>query len=287
MHDIFYFTDVHGCYNLYKAAIDYCMKQDPECIIIFGGDACDRGKDGYKIMKELLDNPQVLYLYGNHEDIFVHAALEIKKDYTGSLDEQSIVNYLYDIQTADEDYGPIRLCLYNGGYYTLHDWMVDGMPDDFVQHIMELPVTLSYENLDFCHAGGNYNAFERGYAAEYDDEWIDKDDLMILIWDRNYLAQGWKEGRTCIFGHTPTPYLAAKYYGKDKSLANAHPCAYFATLDDKWTGRKIDMDTGAIASGKLYVLNCLTMKAQGFRDPSIFGDDFSSTKIEKIECIQF
>lgn len=287
MHDIFYFTDVHGCYNLYKAAIDYCMEQDPECTIIFGGDACDRGKDGYKIMKELLDNPQVLYLKGNHEDIFVHAAISIQLHFKKELNHENVFGYLYHEKIADYGDPAIQLCLYNGGFQTLYDWMMDGMPEEFVKQIVNLPVTFSYENLDFCHAGGNYNTFERGYAAEYNDDWIDKDDLMILIWDRNYLGQGWKEGRTCIFGHTPTPYLAAKYYGKDKSLANAHPCAYVATLDDKWTGRKIDMDTGAIASGKLYVLNCLTMKAQGFRDSSILGDNFSSTKIEKIECIQF
>ena len=287
MHDIFYFTDVHGCYNLYKAAINYCMEQDPECTIIFGGDACDRGKDGYKIMKELLDNPQVVYLTGNHEDMFIHAAWEIQRDYTGPLNEESIFGYLHWIQVSDYGNDPTKLCLYNGGYSTIHDWMMDGMPDDFVRRIAKLPKTFYYENLDFCHAGGRYEEFERICLAEYDDHWIDKDDLMILIWDRNYLGQGWKEGRTCIFGHTPTPYLAAKYYGKDKSLANAHPCAYNATLDDKWTGRKIDMDTGAVASGKLYVLNCLTMKAQGFRDNSIISHEFNNTPVEKIECIQF
>ena len=39
MHDVFYFTDVHGCYDLYRAAMNYCLEQDPECTIIYGGDA--------------------------------------------------------------------------------------------------------------------------------------------------------------------------------------------------------------------------------------------------------
>ena len=50
MHDIFFFTDIHGMYDLYRAIMDFCNEQDPEAMIIFGGDACDRGKDGYKIM---------------------------------------------------------------------------------------------------------------------------------------------------------------------------------------------------------------------------------------------
>ena len=77
MHDVFYFTDVHGQYELYKAAMDYCLIRDPEATIIFGGDAADRGKNGYQIIKELINNPYVIYLKGNHEEIFTNSAREI------------------------------------------------------------------------------------------------------------------------------------------------------------------------------------------------------------------
>ena len=287
MHDIFFFTDIHGCYDLYRAAMNYCLEQDPECTIIYGGDACDRGKDGYKIMKELLAHPQVIYLQGNHEDLFVHAAWFIKRDYSGAIDEDEIWSYLYNCEIKDDGPAEVQLALYNGGYYTLHDWMMDGMPDEFVKQINELPITYTYENIDFCHAGGRYKEFQKVARDEYDGEWIDKDDFMMLVWDRNYLGHGWAPDRTCIFGHTPTPYLAAKYYGQNKSLANAHPCAYYATLNDKQPGRKIDMDTGAVASGKLYVLNILTMKAQGFYDKNIVTNEIHVHDIEKIEVIQF
>ena len=287
MHDIFYFTDVHGCYDLYRAAMNYCNEQDPECMIIYGGDACDRGKNGYKIMKELLANPRVIYLKGNHEDLFVHAAWFILRDYHGKLDDDSIWEYLYNCEV--KDYGPpeVQLHIYNGGYNTLKDWMLDGMPEDFVNHINNLPITFSTDTQDFCHAGGRYKEFQQIARDEYDGQLVDKDDFMIAVWDRNYLGMGWAPDRTCIFGHTPTPYLAAKYYGRDKSVTNAHPCAYIAMLDDRWTGRKIDMDTGAFASGRLYVLNCLTMQAQGFRDTDLGNDEIRKHDIEKIEMIQF
>ena len=54
---IFYFTDIHGARPLFDEIMNYCHEQDDEAMIIFGGDAIDRGKDGYAIMKELLDNP--------------------------------------------------------------------------------------------------------------------------------------------------------------------------------------------------------------------------------------
>ena len=288
MRDIFYFTDVHGCYDLYRAAMDYCLEQDSECIVIFGGDAIDRGPDGYKIMKELLANPQVIYLKGNHEDMFVKAAQFVLNHYHGALDGDSIFDFIYECECGETDYAyDVKLYIYNGGYQTLNDWMLDGMPVDVINRVEELPITFSYEDMDFCHAGGNYKAFQRAYRDEYDGQYVNKDDFMILVWDRNYLGQGWAPDRTCIFGHTPTPYLAAKYYGQDKSLSNVHPCAYNATLDDKWTGRKIDMDTGAVASGKLYVLNILTMQAQGLYDRELERDEKRNHEIEKIEVIQF
>ena len=149
MHDIFYFTDIHGMYDLYRAMMDYCITQDPECMIIYGGDACDRGRNGYKIMQELLDDSHVLYLKGNHEDLFVQAARAIIKDYKGQFEEDQIWDYLFNIETSQYGDKEIQLCLYNGGYWTLHDWMMDGMPSSFIARINALPITFSYENIVF------------------------------------------------------------------------------------------------------------------------------------------
>lgn len=286
MHDIFYFTDVHGMYDLYKAAINYCVKQNPDCTIIFGGDACDRGPYGYQIMKELLDNPRVIYLKGNHEDMFVQAARFICRDYKGVLDEEHIQNYLYMCEIQDYC-TQVQLCLYNGGSATLSSWMLNGMSKDFVNRIDKLPITFTFDNLDFCHAGGRPKEFLEVAMLEDANEFIDKDDMMMLLWDRNYLGHGWITDRTCIFGHTPTPYLAAKYYGNDKNLSAAHPCAYNGMLDERFDGRKIDMDTGTIANGRLYVLNCVSMQAQGFLDCDYKDNKKHGHEIKKIEVIQF
>ena len=287
MHDVFYFTDIHGCYPLFKAAMDFCMKQDPECGIIFGGDACDRGRDGYRIMKELLDNPQVVYLKGNHEDMFVRAAWEIKQNYKDKLTADNAWKFLYDVIYDYRPLTSIHHSLINGGLDTLFDWMMDGMPMYFVDKIQNLPMTFELGHLDFCHAGGDYRVFKRVADAEYNVKDVNKDDATHVLWDRAYLGMGWVPNRTCIFGHTPTPHLAAKYYGRDKSTSRVHPCAYNATLDDKRTGRKIDMDTGAFASGRIYILNCVTMQAYGFKDNDLGINEISEHNVEQFEVIQF
>ena len=261
VHDVFCFTDVHGMYELYHRAIDYCMAQDPECTIVYLGDACDRGQNGYKIMHELLDNPQVIYLMGNHEDIFCNAAREIKRHFDFSNCTKEQVETTFRRCMAFEDkYASICHSLYNGGLPTLIDWITDGMPMDFVERIEKLPLTFSYGNMDFCHAGGVYPAFRRAAEAEFHGDKVDFETKQMLLWDRGSFHMGWAPGRTCIFGHTPTVYLPSMYYGKDKSLANIHPCEYIGTWDERWSGKKICMDTATFFSNRLFVLNCLNIK---------------------------
>ena len=161
------------------------------------------------------------------------------------------------------------------------------MSEDFVNQIAKLPLTISYKGLDFCHAGGNPKTFLQVSTDEYYEDDIDIEDKDMVLWDRNWLGFGWTPNRTCVFGHTPVIHLPAKYYGQDKSTANAHPCKYVGRIDERLTGEKIDMDTASAFSGKAYVLNCLTMRAQGFMDKD-FNDDIKvGHNVEKIEVIQF
>ena len=219
--------------------------------------------------------------------MFACAALKIKAEYKDPLDLKHIDKYLLNCRTSDKVPTEISLALCNGGYPTLRDWMLDGMPHDVVRDLVCLRTTFSYGYLDFCHAGGDYKTFSKVVEAEDKDEWPEDKDEFFLLWDRVHLGQGWAPNRTCIFGHTATNELAAKYYGRDKSMKNIHPCAYNATLDDKWTGRKIAMDTCTAFSGKLYVLNILTMQAQGFLDTDVTNDEIHKHDIEKIDMIQF
>lgn len=285
MHDIFCFTDVHGCRPLFDAIMNYCNKQDPEATIIFLGDACDRGEDGYAIMKELLNNNHVIYLMGNHEDMFVKAAREIKEyfNFKNSTDEK-IKQILTSCHYYDYKYTRIQDCLSNGGLQTLIDWIHDGMPLDIVERIENLPRTISYENMDFCHAAGVYETFIRGADAEHDgikmDEYIAED----LIWSRSALHIGWAANRIAIFGHTPTPYFVeevGKYLEPDsiKDNETAVPIKYYGKpLKESYTGAKIDMDTGMVFTDRGFVLNILTMKVQGF--------ELENEIVKEIECIQ-
>ena len=278
MRDTFVFSDIHGMWDLYKAIMDYCHEQDPEAMIIYCGDACDRGPDGYRIMKELLDNPYVIYLKGNHEDMFVKAAYEIKIEFHPyeALTKDRVITFLKCTKGFDYRYAAIQDTLYNGGLSTLTDWIMDGMPMDFVERINKLPLTFSTDVYDFCHAAGVYKVFKTAADAEYNKQMVDEYNANSLLWSRTAFEYGWLPNRTVIFGHTPVPYLLEELQVKCDKI---QPYKYIGTFNPAFTGAKIDIDTGAAFTGIAYVLNILTMKAQGF--------ELKDKRVEKIEVIQF
>lgn len=273
MHDVFYFTDVHGQLDLFQTMRDWCLKQDPECMIIFGGDACDRGEFGYDIMQAILDDPQMVYIRGNHEDMFIRACREAISVYP------EIANTPHTLDEATEIIGNCRwlhwfsLAMYNGGRPTLRDWIVDGCSTEFV-HRLEDNTVVTFE-LDgqfqapicFSHAGGTYKAWQRVNDAEYNDTDCAKDDYQEMIWDRNFLYSAWPEDKIIVFGHTPTCYLHEYVNTPWQRESEMKPAAYKPTYKSgEVSGWHIGMDTGMTFFGRGYVLNCLTLEVTGFWD---------------------
>ena len=283
MHDLFAFGDIHGMYNLYETIVNYCKEQDPQCTIVYLGDAADRGPDGYRIIKELLADPQIIYLYGNHEDLFVKAADAIighyamndeLYDYLHNCDKlraKSIIRGIYN-----ED---VQLHLSNGGESTLIDWICDGANEEIIDQLRNLPRTFSYNQIDFCHAGSTYSSFKAVADAEYDNKPHPTYEERMVIWDRNCIPLGWETDRICIHGHTPTIYLPTRAQGNIQNKENIHPCSWYDMMGakDKRGGLKIDMDTSAAFTGRSFVLNCNTMKVIGFENPNIRNSDLSNS----------
>lgn len=260
--------------------MDYCREQDSEATIVYCGDACDRGVDGYRIMKDLLENPYVVYLKGNHEDLFVQAAREIKQMFNfENADRDKVKTILSACKNFDYKYAAIQNSLYNGGMPTLLDWIIDGMPMNFVERIERLPLTFNTDTCDFCHAAGIYKIFKQAADAEYDEKEVEEYTSNSLLWSRTAFEYGWAPNRTVIFGHTPVPYLLDDLRVKRDKDNILRPYKYIGTANPVMTGAKIDIDTGAAFTGVAYVLNVLTMQTQGFQ--------LKDNQVEKIEVIQF
>ena len=273
MHDIFYFTDLHGQLDLFYAMRDWCLRKDPECTIIFGGDACDRGAYGLEIIRELLLDTHMIYLKGNHEQMFATSIQELLRLHpeikNQKLEEAEAKKILEDaIMNSHSIYMHLR----NGGLPTLLAWMKEGCDATLADDLNNLYLTFSLNGgIDFCHSGQTPKAFERVFNAEYEKKHIDPFDAEDLLWDRSYLARGWLYDRIMIHGHTPTCLLPESIACSEKF---AVPIAWHGWINfNQFPGWRIDMDTGATWTGRAYVLNCLTFECVGFHDPNINQKD--------------
>ena len=242
---MFYFTDIHGNIELFHHVVNWCKRQKPNCTIVFGGDAADRGEDGYQIMKEMLSDSQIIYLFGNHEQLFIQSAHELI-GLAAQSDE--LWAAFHNIKTLDqvnawlaECHGPyVNNYIWNGGFPTLRDWLFDGANEDILWQLEHLSRTYSYKNIDFCHAGGAYNAFLDSAHCE-----------RIILWDRDLLQSEWADNRICVHGHTPV------------QIIQKNCCRPLATYFNN-NSLRIDMDCGTAFSNYIYVLNCDDMEITGF-----------------------
>lgn len=226
-------SDIHGMGELWDLVKEELAQE--ETTLIFLGDACDRGPDGYNIMKEMLSMPNVIYLQGNHEDFFVRSCLEIKDaasdmgvtvcEYAKSFDsiEDLMLCSGWDNQLHEQ----------NGGASTIKGWIADGAPMDIVSKISKLPVQYQMNQYDFCHAGC------------LQEEWGAKSSM---LWSRDHFNEEWFEGRTLIHGHTPVKYV---YYEVEEEFPRLwKPMRY--------QPNKIDMDTCAFKTDTICLLNLET-----------------------------
>lgn len=204
-------SDWHGCGWVWQK-VKSILK--PEDKLYFLGDAIDRGPDSFKIMKELYEDPRVVYLKGNHEDMMVAATLKQSNHYKS----------------------PFEVWMYNGGMETVNS-IKSAEPYNLLRiwakKINELPTQTIYINqmgdiIYMTHSGwlnsepSNHTVYDR-------------------LWDRSHFYEEPEEDIIILHGHTPIPYL----WSRLGSCGNRpEPGAFFYR-----GGRKIDVDCGTPYTG--------------------------------------
>ena len=155
-------ADIHGMYDIYEQVKE---KLAPDDIVYFLGDAGDRGYDSWKCIKAIYNDPQWIYLKGNHEDLMVKG---LKETYTNSF---------YD---NDSHF----LWMYNGGKPTEDEWLNDGMDISWIYKLDSLPYTAEYTN----PLGYIFHMSHAGYTCG--KEPLDKSQY---LWDRGHFYNKWNE----------------------------------------------------------------------------------------------
>jgi len=235
---VFAFSDIHGNRPLFDALM---AEIGPNDKAYFLGDAIDRGSDGWAIFKELMDDPRIIFICGNHEDMMTDA-----------------LRTFPEIRWSRE----MEVWSWNGNEPTLQAIQNDdpNVVKNYLLRAKELPIFQTYTNplgdeFWLSHAGCDYT--ENLATLSRED----------LIWDRShFLTNMWyhdnPENLYIIHGHTPIPILLEEmsmYCDDIPEDGEVEPGAYYYAK-----GHKIDIDCGAHFTDSTVLLNLDTFEEKVF-----------------------
>ena len=236
-------------YDLWEQIRDFLQPNDR---LIFLGDAIDRGPDGYKIMCEMLSDPRITYIIGNHEYMMYHALKEIRDDNPADL---------------------FYLWMYNGGEPTYNAWLWAGGNFNIISTLKKLPYKIEYQSANFnkiqlCHAG--YTPKKRSEISSSLSE-VEKYDL---VWNCTHFAEQIEQDNDIVIhGHTPVLSLKRKLDEFNNWASN--PIEYVVENGIMFyrNNCKIDIDCGCVATGTATLLNLDTFETILFKGEPLYHEN--------------
>lgn len=236
---VYAISDLHGRYDFFEEVKKF-LKPEDICYVL--GDCGDRGPDGWKTIKAVYDDPQFIYLKGNHEDMMVQSM----KDYFYYLEANEVNDFFYYSHAW-------RLTCNNGGRKTFEDWLKTEFPKQWIERLENLPLFITYAN----SSGKQIYLTHAGFTPWVGETPLDEE----LLWDRNHLIDDWiecPEDVYIIHGHTPTPYMDDYLYRKDRVKEFVPGARTYCR------GHKINIDCGACFTGYCVLLNLDTFEEKVF-----------------------
>ena len=205
---IYTVSDIHGCYDKYKELLKkICF--DPDDILYVLGDVIDRGPDGFKIMLDMVQRPNVVNLMGNHEAM----ALDALQRILNAAEENG------EIVLSEDDADTVDLWFYNGGELSLADflWLNEKQEQTVWKYMSNMPLYKEVEvggrQFVLVHGGlGNFSPYRplSDYAPNE------------VLWCRPEEDTAYYSDKYVVFGHTPVQLLnanaPAKIYRKNNLI---------------------------------------------------------------------
>ena len=224
MNKTFAVADLHGMYDIWRQVIESLDETDTLYML---GDAADRGPDGWKIIKEALADPRVVYIRGNHDQMLLDCWKSEWRD-----------NYLW---------------FYNGGYETFDNIIQDEKSEIYLIQLAKTKLYHCYENKE----GKKIHLSHAGFTLMQNDEIPNKREL---LWDREHIndhCDWWPEENPndyVVHGHT---YCASKsrFAWVNTELNDSH------TVGRYCYGHKICIDGRSFLTNRIAILDLDTLES--------------------------
>lgn len=213
---IYVMSDIHGSMNRFRSIMSQINLTAEDSLYILG-DVIDRGHFGIQILQELMEIPNVTVLLGNHELMMLNALTQI----TESREE-------------------LGLWYMNGGKITYIDYFALEPNEqlEILQFIRQMPLTaeVTVNGKEYLMVHGAPPELYGQLPSDAENE------MEFAVWTRLMPDDKIPNGKTVIFGHTPT-----EYYQDDIPLKIWHG------------GDKIGIDCGAGKTRSSCRLACLRL----------------------------
>lgn len=233
-------ADLHGQLDLLRQVKGYLHEDD---ILYILGDSGDRGPQPWATLKMSLDDPQFIYLMGNHDLMLLEAIDMVLKE-----GDEALMHLYNRVNSRD----PIGICYLNGGLSTLEGWMADPDRERYYQKLRMAPLEVrlaAYDRKHFIyltHAGYSPHLYN---ALTVED----------MVWDRqHFFDDPAQDGSLLVHGHIPCTHLKKKLQENKRLYDDSQGYVFYAN------GTKIDIDMGACFYNETILLNIDTLEGIKF-----------------------
>ncbi|MBQ8514291.1 MAG: fructose-bisphosphatase class III [Ruminococcus sp.] len=196
---IYAMSDLHGQYEKYKAMLEKIEFSDEDTLYVLG-DVVDRGPEPIRLLKDMMERPNVFPIMGNHDFMALHIlrtlAVEITEENYSSHLDSDFLQGLLEWQR-------------NGGLVTIEQFKTLSQAEraDLIDYISEFPyyeiAQTDESTFVMVHSGlGNFAPGKK--LREYT---IEELAFMRPPYDRRYFED---ESIYIVSGHTPTLKITGK-----------------------------------------------------------------------------
>lgn len=205
---IYVISDLHGCYDLYIKMLEKISFSDSDTLYILG-DIIDRGEDGIKILKDIMQRKNVVPILGNHDYTASFLLSRLKKKANGELlnifkmwlGDGGLPTYQAYKKLSENEKKEI---IEYFDCFSIFDEITVNNKSFFLSHtVPSKEVMMNFDNMDWQELISGECEYEKQY---FDDKYI-------------------------VTGHTPTALINPKSSGKILEINNhiAIDCGAFFT----------------------------------------------------------
>lgn len=183
-------SDIHGEYDKFLELLKMIKFKETDTLYVLG-DILDRGPHPIKVLKKLMEMPNVICIVGNHEIMALECFEFLSKEITDASLEELDKEMLENLVTWQ----------YNGSSTTIDEFrnMDKDSRNEVIEYIKDM---LIYEEVTV--EGKNFLLVHAGLGSFSPDKDMEDYSLHDLVWARADYDTQYFDDVYVISGHTPT-----------------------------------------------------------------------------------